>query len=294
MFCLNCGEKIKQEYEFCTNCGEKVFITSSHWTGILTPNTSLDEPLEKKELEKSVSEKEKLLVDLLQEIEQLKIDLSITKQEYDVKIGRLYLRLDEVNLEILKFKKIEDLLDQGLSFLEARKIVEESLKSHYEQIRDEYEKLKEEENALKNQKELNEKERQELKKLYHKLAHKFHPDLTGGNDLMMKKINKAYAEGDIDTLRAIDRENLSDETAKTTSIEELKNKLQALEKLILKTGSEYEILKKSEWFILKENIENAKTQKRDLLNELSDKILTDIAKQENHLKEFNKKYGQRE
>jgi len=262
-------------------------------TKIIRPNTSLDEPLEKRELENAISEKEKLLLVLLEEIEQLRIDLSITKQEYDIKIGRLYLKLDEINLDILKFKKIEDLLGQGLSFSEAQKIVEESLNSHYEQIKSEYEKLNEEEIALKNQKELNEEEKRELKKLYYKLAHKFHPDLNGGNDEMMKKINKAYNDGDIETLRVIDRGNIYIEPEKLVSIESLKNKLQTLEKSITKADSEYDILKKSEWFILKENIENARAQKRDLLDELSDKVLTDIAKQENQLNEFQKKYGQR-
>jgi curved DNA-binding protein CbpA len=47
---------------------------------------------------------------------------------------------------------------------------------------------------------------EELKKLYHKLAKKFHPDLNGGDCEMMKKLNIAYAEGDIETLRAMDAE----------------------------------------------------------------------------------------
>lgn len=45
-----------------------------------------------------------------------------------MKVGRLYLKLDELDLEILKFKKIEDLINKGFSFEEAQKIVEETLK----------------------------------------------------------------------------------------------------------------------------------------------------------------------
>ena len=97
-------------------------------TKIIKTNSALDEPLEKRELEKSISEKEKKLNELIEKIEQLKIDLTAVKQEYDVKVGRLYLKLDELDLEILKFKKIEDLINKGFSFEEAQKIVEETLK----------------------------------------------------------------------------------------------------------------------------------------------------------------------
>ncbi len=48
---------------------------------IVKSNTSLDEPLEKRELEKAISEKEKRLNELIDEIEQLKIDLTIIKND---------------------------------------------------------------------------------------------------------------------------------------------------------------------------------------------------------------------
>lgn len=35
--------------------------------------------------------------------------------------------------------------------------------------------------------------KEEIKKAYHKMAHKYHPDKKGGNEAMMKKINEAYA-----------------------------------------------------------------------------------------------------
>lgn len=262
-------------------------------TKIVKNNTSLDEPLEKRELDHAIAEKEKLLVALLEEIEQLKIDLSILKQEYDIKIGRLYLRLDEVDLEILRFKKIEDLLDKGFSFSEAQKIVEETLKKRHEQIGEEYKKLDEEEKDIEGRKTISEEEREELKKLWRKLAHKFHPDLAKGNEKMMKKINKAYTEGDLGTLRAIDQGEASAVGIEVKTIEALKNKLAKLKKSIEKVSIELEQLKHSEWYILKENIEKAKRQKRDILSELAEKLLTDIAKKENLLSELKNRYGQR-
>lgn len=259
-------------------------------TKIIKTNSALDEPLEKRELEKAISEKERALNELIEEIEQLKIDLSSVKQEYDVKVGRLYLKLDELDLEILKFKKIEDLINKGFSFKEAQKIVEETLKKRREQIEDEYKKLDDEEKEIESRKNISEEEKEELKKLWRKLAHKYHPDKVGGNEEMMKKINKAYAEGDLETLRAIDQNGAGD-GIETHTIEALKNKLAGIEISIKKIHQEYELLKKSEWFILKENIEKAKKHDRDILSELADKVLSDIAKKENQVGELKKKYG---
>ena len=40
-----------------------------------------------------------------------------------------------------------------------------------------------------------------MKFIYRKLAHEFHPDKANGNEEWMKKINEAYTEGDLETLR---------------------------------------------------------------------------------------------
>jgi len=253
-------------------------------------NTSLDEPQEKRELQQTISEKEKLLIGLVEEIECLKIDLSVVRQEYNIKIGRLYLKLDETDLEILKFKKIEDLTSSGFPFKEAQKLIEETLGERHKQFEKERRKLDHEEKDIEKRKIISKEEQGELKKLFYKLAHKFHPDLTGGDDLIMKKINKAYADGDLEILRTIEQ-NGSIEDGEIKTIEELKNKLAKLEKSIEKMIYEQEQLKQSEWSILKKSIDKAKKQKRNLLDELADKLLTDIAEKENKLIILKKKHG---
>ena len=84
-------------------------------TKLVTTNNSLDESSEKKILRQKVQELKGGLLLLTEKVEQLKIDLVVIKQEYDIRIGRLYLRMDELDLEILKFKKIEDLLKRNFS-----------------------------------------------------------------------------------------------------------------------------------------------------------------------------------
>ena len=250
----------------------------------------LDEHPELCDFRRLILEKEKLLIALLEKIEQLRIDLSVTKQEYGIKIGRLYLRLDEADLEILKYKKIEDLLTRGISFDEARKIVEESLKARHEQIKEEYRKLNDDEKDVENRPLLSSDGQRELKRLWRKLAHQYHPDLTHGDDTMMKKINKAYADGDLETLRDINlNHEQKDATAET--FDGLKSKLARLGESIKKARDEYSVLQKSEWYILRREIETAHGQNRDLLGELADKVLTNIASKENQLTEIKKKYG---
>lgn len=255
------------------------------------PKTALDESSEKRELERAILLKEKKLNALIDEVEQLKIDLIVVKQEYDVRVGRIYLKLDELDLEIIKFSKIADLISGGLSFEEALKVVEETLKKKREQIEEEYNRLDEDEKDIEHHRDLSEEDRSELKKLWRKLAHKYHPDKTNGNEEMMKKINKAYVEGDLEALQVIDRDEAG-EDVEVTTIEALKNKLAALEGSINKISKEFKQLERSEWYLLKENIEKAKKQKRDILNELADKILTEILNKEHQVTELKNKYGQ--
>ena len=261
-------------------------------TKIVSGKNSIDEPIEKRKLQQTIFEKEKFLIVILAEGEHLRIDLSVLKQEYDIKIGRLYLRIDDLDLDI-EIQENGDLLNKGFSFTEAQKLVEETLQKKRERIKEEYHDLNEEVKDFKKHKTASVDEQEELKKLWRKLAHKYHPDLAHGNEEMMKKINKAYFEGDLETLSAIDRE-LFRENIRTSTIEELKVKLENLIKSIEKANSELDILRKSEWAILKKNIKAAGKQKRDLLNELTEKILADIARKENQCRELKIKYGQRQ
>ena len=261
-------------------------------TALAHSNISLDDTLEKKNLERAIAEKEAQLAEILEQTEKVKLDLSVTKYEYDIKIGRLYLKLDEIDLEILKLKKIGDLMDQGLSYEDAKKKIDESLQKRKDHIEEEYKKLDDEEKSIKSKKHVSEYEQEEIKRLFRKLAHKFHPDLNNGDDVMMKKVNEAYANNDLESLRAIDESrHVGDVTIRT--IEKLKEKLVKVENAVAKANQQYILLKKSEWFVLRENMETASQRKRDLLNELADKVLTEIAKKQNQLAELNKKYGQR-
>ena len=67
-------------------------------TKLVTTNNSIEESTEKKILRQKVQELKNELLILTEKVEQLKIDLVVVKQEYDIRIGRLYLRMDELDL----------------------------------------------------------------------------------------------------------------------------------------------------------------------------------------------------
>ena len=264
-------------------------------TKLVTTNNSLEESAEKKILRQKVQELKNELFVLTEKVEQLKIDLVVVKQEYDIRIGRLYLRMDELDLEILKFKKIDDLLKRNFSLEEAKIIVEETLKAKQKTIDEEYAKLDEEEEKVEKRKNIPENEKEELKKLWRSLAHKYHPDLARNdedrkkNEEIMKKINKAYADGDLEALKAIEQEHIED--SDSISAELLKTKLQDIENAIVRLEKEYSMLKKSEWQVWKNNIDESKKQGRDLLLELEQKLLDDISAKEIILQDYQKQYG---
>lgn len=264
-------------------------------TNLVTTNNGLDESSEKKILRQKVQELKKELLVLTEKVEQLKIDLVVIKQEYDIRIGRLYLRMDELDLEILKFKKVKDLLKRNFSLEEAKKIVEETLKARQKTINEEYAKLNEEEEKVEKRKNIPENKKEELKKLWRSLAHKYHPDLARNDEdrkkyeEVMKKINKAYADGDLEVLKVIKQEHIED--SDTISAELLKTKLQDIENAIVRLEKEYSMLKKSEWQVWKNNIDEAKKQGRDLLLELEQKLLDDISGKEIILQDYQKQHG---
>jgi hypothetical protein len=248
-----------------------------------TTNLILDEDQGlKNQLKKTITEKSKTLLDLTEKIEELKYDLIVIKQEYDIKIGRLYLKLDELNLEILQQTKIAEGLKKGLGIKEARKIAEEETQGEKEKIDKENFRLDEQEEK---EKLLSSEEEKELRKVWKELVKKFHPDLALNADdredreKKMRLINNAYENRDLEKLKSILNEKVIEEE-EVVSGEMLQERLSDILRAIEKQEQEYADLLKSEWNIWKTNIAKAKKKKRDLFKELETKILEEISQKQ--------------
>src|SRR5665647_2686843 len=96
----------------------------------LVKTNNSNDSKENKILRQKAEALQKELLTLTDKLESLKIDLLIIKQEYSIRIGRIYLKINELDLEILKLKKIEDSLKKNIPIEEAEKIIDESLKFH--------------------------------------------------------------------------------------------------------------------------------------------------------------------
>ncbi len=231
----------------------------------------LGETLEVEELKKEISIKEKELVEIITDTENLKNELSVLKQKYDSEIGRLYLQLDEIEIAISQFKTIEELVEKWLSREEAEMIIGERTRKEQEKIQKQYSEIQEQEDEIEKRKKINEAEQKELKQLYKKLALKFHPDVCGGDDTLMKKINQAYEQNDLEALRLLDQTDSFWEN-QSNWLEDLRKNLNNINKLIEAKNKELEQLKNSEWYVFHKNLQKNK----NLLGELKEKIISDI------------------
>src|SRR5258706_458700 len=107
------------------------------------------------------------------------------------------------------------------------------------------------------------KEEKRKKKLWKRLIVKFHPDLVIDveekiqREEIVKKLNQAYREHDIDVLRAFETD-LENDLLENKSIEKLEMILVDLENMILRVDKDFQKLKESEWFVWRMKIKKTK------------------------------------
>ncbi|MCK4241179.1 MAG: DnaJ domain-containing protein [Candidatus Atribacteria bacterium] len=244
-----------------------------------------------------LAEKGKKISDLSIQTQNIKIALNLFLGEYNSKVGVLYINLDKIKLRIKKYQsrinlaKGKKLSPDDLNniekevrenfFQERSKI--DNLESETSDSSEEYDKNLEKEKG----KYLDRKSLEKQKKLYRKLALKFHPD-RAKNEKQREKfhkifsaINEAYQNGDLNTLlkymkQAEREEQIAKETPKE-KLSRLKKDYKIILGIILKLNRELEDLKASETYKLKKKIDQAKEKGRDLIQELTTTIKLEIS-----------------
>ena len=237
----------------------------------------------KKQLQKSIELNKKQLSSWTEKIESLRIDLEIIKHEYNVRIGYLLLKDNQLDLEIIKLKNLKRLIEEGMSYAEAVKHEEDKFYNEILRMQEEAKKIEEEKEMLDMREQVSEEEEADIKSLWKDLIRKFHPDLVqdtlekSERERIMKLINQAYAAYDLHALQEIALMNINI-SVKENTIEDLEKELIDIENALLMAVNEWHFLQDSEWFMWKKKIEKAKKTGEDVFAQLEKNLLDDIVK----------------
>lgn len=237
------------------------------------------EERKKQKLREVIKKKQATLEKLVIKTETLKMNLDIARQEYMVKVGSLFLKDNQLDLEIIQLKNILNLMEKGFSHSSAVDQITGTYYAEQLELEREQERIRIEEEMYQKRETRKDKPGEDIKKLWKRLIAKFHPDLVQDTeekkkrDEIMKKINHAYQESDYDQLLRIDQENLSDHEQTVGNLEEI---LIRLMKETLQQEELYKNLRKSEWYDWMIRIEKAKKKSVNIFAETEKQLLNDI------------------
>ncbi|MFA6006331.1 MAG: hypothetical protein WC764_01235 [Candidatus Paceibacterota bacterium] len=258
---------------------------------------SVDEPLVKKRIRAVIMRKKKLLADTAGDEQTLRNELMQIKHLYDTTIGVLYLKIDELDESIFALRKLGDLLDKDMTLKEAQKILAGRAEAEQTKRDEEDSRMHEEYDRMMRRSAATPANGLELKKLWRKLAFRFHPDLVQDDgekkerEQMMQKVNDAYARGDLIGLRLLEESDDGEELDVDSSMEDLEQTLLDIESSLKRSKQKIVALKRSEWFSWKEKLAAAIDEENDLFKDLEKKLKYQAALREKSIIELKKKLG---
>jgi hypothetical protein len=234
-----------------------------------------EEELSKKKAE--LSELELTLADRELFLTGLRTELFAFERAYVRIVGKRYAELDEIEAKIAEHvarKQPEDVRARNAATQarsqarESRAVSDESLAAK----------------AISSKS----SQSQTFKNLYREAAKRIHPDLATDDadrlqrERLMAAANRAYKEGDEDRLRAILRDyESSPESVKGegpgAELVRVIRKMAQVERRLVEIDEEVSKVEKSEQFQLKEKVDEAATEGRDLLQEMAEALDSQIA-----------------
>jgi nucleotide-binding universal stress UspA family protein len=256
-------------------------------------------------IKEKINGKRAIIANLSEEIATLKRELTSFEAEYHARVGVLYVRLDELELELreydkriklLKSRKIDNLVD-------LEKIIEEKFQKDKEKINKEKKEAEhyiEEYEAVKEKTKLDEESEKKIKSLYRELAKKYHPDMARTLEekerynTIMAEINQAYNDKDLGKMEELSmRLKIPEETFSETveeEIEKLIKESQKLDDIISRFEDELVVVKSSDTYKLKMKADESKAQGKDFLKELEDNLNTKIELREEELEQVKREF----
>lgn len=236
-------------------------------------------------LVKLITKKRKILLLLIEKNEHLRIEISMIQEEYNTRVGRLFFRDNLLDLEIIRFKKVNELIESGMSYEDAILQIDGLDKKENEESEDFV--------FTKKGKNIPSGVEDDIKKIWKKLVHKFHPDLVTNlqekkkRETIMKRVNHAYTIKDITTLKAIEEKELIVLEA-VQGISSTQKRYIEIENAIIRLTKEIRMLKNSEWYVW---TKKAKKEKEELLAHMEEKLTESIIVKNMTLRNLKRKHG---
>lgn len=206
------------------------------------------------------------------------------RNRYFLRVGSLYAQLDAIRAEVCA--QLAKLTPHDAAAKQAA-----------EQARRQAEEIAEEINGADEDEPITFAPSADLKQLYRQAAKLIHPDRAKNEedrllrDRLMADINKAYEAGDAEAIAEITekyRDRLS-----TDDSEDIGTRLVRVIRLIAKTRNRIatldqaiEVLRASEWYKLKVDVEEKEARGEDPLGQLAEKVQTDILAEQKRLEEL--------
>lgn len=247
--------------------------------------TTTREEKRRKSLMALIEKKTRILEELMTKVEDLRIELELISHEYNVRIGGLLLKDNQLDLEILQLKNLKELMRGGMTYSAAMKYEEDAFYSETIRMQKEQEKLDEERKFLDDIQDVSEEVKQSIRVIWKKLIRQFHPDLVtdelekARREELVKKINKAYSENNLEALQQFEATQDVVLLVELT-LEQLEENLEKVEQAIRDTEGDLTVLEKSTWYEWKKKKQKAKDNhiSQDIFNDLEKKFLDDIVK----------------
>jgi len=224
------------------------------------------------------------IAELTLALEDLKLDVSRFETKYNAILGRLFVELDKVNLEVKEYmQRIRLVREQEIISKEEIDVrVQESFKEERQKVSQQTQQVNQDEQEyekIKAKKETDTTATKRLRKLYLKLAKIYHPDKAENdaerekNERMMSLINSAYEENDILTLERLlstadDREEIAGET-KAEKRRRLRRERRKLDRIVASLNMEIETIKRTETYKFKVEVEEAQAHGEELFGKLA-------------------------
>jgi hypothetical protein len=258
----------------------------------ISPDTNLillktPEELEIERLLKEVHAKQNQIAELTLALEDLKLEVNQFETEYNAILGKLYVELDKVNLEIKEYTLRVQLIEKEAIVNKARidDRVEESFKEERQKVFEHEQKAAQDSQKfekIQSEPEIDAITAKRLRKLYLKLAKIYHPDKAktnterAKNERMMSLINRAYEEKDARTLQRLvksakENEEILNEAPRQKQ-QRLRTERNKLDEVIADLKAEIEAIKASGSYKLKTTVEQARKRGEDILAKLAKDI----------------------